>query len=219
MLNWKKSTALVAVLATVTLTAACEQEGPTPPPEPQLAAIDSTFASNPNRVFTQVERHANPLVMEVLVQKREHDAHDAFPPTQDPGHFTDDIVEFITTVAGRDEAYARTIAGVLLGTEANRGDKLTVYTARQPGVTAQTAGNNANVGWLTYVLAPSPGEGYGGRKLANDDTVDKATAAVFGNALGNNNNTSPGLVGDNVPANDKAPLTTFPYFPAPTVTP
>lgn len=217
MLNWKKSTALVAVLATVTLSAACEKEGATPPTEPQFAAIDSTFSNNPNRVFTQVERHANPLVMEVFVQKREHDAHDAFPPVQDPGHFTDDIVEFVTTVAGRDEPYARAIASVLLGTEADRGDKLTIYTARQAGTTAATAGANANVGWLTYVLAP--GVGYGGRKLSGDDTVDKGTAVVFGNALGNNNNNSPGLVGDNVPANDKAPLTTFPYFPAPTVTP
>jgi hypothetical protein len=39
---------------------------------------------------------------------------------------------------------------------------------------------------------------------------------VFGTALGNTTNVSPGLVGDNVNENDKAALTTFPYIPAPT---
>ena len=67
----------------------------------------------------------------------------------------------------------------------------------------------ANVGWLTYVLDPA--NGYGGRKLMGDDVVDKGLAVTFGNALGNNNNVSPGLVTDNV--NDpRAESVEFPYL-------
>ena len=36
-------------------------------------------------------------------------------------------------------------------------------------------------------------------------------AVIFGNALGNNNNVSPGLVTDNVDADERADAVTFPY--------
>jgi hypothetical protein len=216
MPNRKTFPAATALLALAAL-AGCDRE-PTgavvDPGETAFAAVDSTFSSNTNRRFTQVERLGNPLVMEVFVEKREHDAYDSFEPARDPFHFTDDFVAFITTVAKRDEAYARTIAGALLGTPAAPGDMIKVNTGRAAGVTAANMGTAATVGWLTNVLDPA--NGYGGRKLAGDDTVDKGTAAVFGNVLGNNVNVSPGLVGDNVNENDKAALTTFPYLPAPT---
>lgn len=216
MLNRKTLLAATALLATTAL-AACDTEptGATVDPgETAFAAVDSTFSSNPNRRFTQVERLGNPLAMEVFVEKREHDAYDSFEPARDPFHFTDDYVAFITTVAKRDSAYARTIAGALLGTPTAPGDMIKVFTGRAAGVTAANMGTAATVGWLTNVLDPA--NGYGGRKLTGDDTVDKGTAAVFGNVLGNNVNVSPGLVGDNVNENDKAALTTFPYLPAPT---
>jgi hypothetical protein len=210
--NWRG----LVLVAGIGLTAACD-EAPLAStndiPGPLLAVGDTTLSSDTDRIFAQVERHANPLAMEVLVEKREHGTHDTTTPTRDHLHFTDDYVVFITTVAQRDEAYARAIAGVLLGTDANPGDKIAVYPARAPGVTASMANtaDNASVGWLTHVLAP--GEGYGGRKLAGDDVVDKALSVVFGAALGNTNNVSPGLVTDNVGNTNPAPLSEFPYFP------
>jgi hypothetical protein len=91
---------------------------------------------------------------------------------------------------------------------------LVVFMDRAPGVTAATANDPANTltGWLTYVLAP--GAGYGGRKLRGDDTVDKGLGVIFGPVL-DPNNVVPGLVTDNVPANDRMPLAAFPYFPDP----
>jgi hypothetical protein len=213
MLNRTK---LVAVLAITAVSAACEREATETvlPGEVAYAAIDSTFSSNPNRRFDQIERLGNPLVMEVFVQKREHSAYDAFPVAQDPGHFTDDIVHFVMTVAGRDQGYAEVIASVLVGTPQKPGDMIHVFPRRQAGATASNMTANAGVGWLTHVLAP--GQGYGGRKVMGDDTVDKGTAVVFGSAAGNTNNVSPGLVGDNVNANDQPMLNAFPWLPAPT---
>lgn len=212
MQNRMKHMVLPALLAVVGLSAGCDRE-PTSATPPQYAAYDSTFANNPNRLFVTVERLGNPLVSEVLLEKREHEAHNVLPPLRDPGHFTDNIVAFITDVAKRDPAYANAVANVLVGTDANPGDKLTVFTNRAPGVTAATAASSNAVGWLTYVLAPN--EGYGGRKLMNDDVVDKGLSVIFGGVLGNTNNVSPGLVTDNVRSNDNTALNTFPYLPAP----
>ena len=218
MLNRTKFSALAAVLAITAVSAACEREAAETvlPGEVAYAAIDSTFSNNPNRRFDQMERLGNPLTMEVFVQKREHSAHDAFPPIQDPGHFTDDIVHFIMTVAGRDQGYANVIASVLVGTPQKPGDMIHVFPRRQAGATGANSSSNPAVGWLTHVLAP--GQGYGGRMVAGDDVVDKGTAVVFGNAAGNNNNVSPGLVGDNVNSNDRPMLNAFPWLPAPTGT-
>ncbi len=217
MWNLRKSAAVAAIAAAATVGACDRNEGGSitnPGEEPVYSAADSTFASNPNRTFVQVERHANPLAMEVLVEKREHGFHDAVSPIRDPGHFTDDYVFFITNIAGRTEAYARTVAGALLGTiNQDPGDKLRVFPNRAAGVTAITANTaeNMTVGYLTQVLAP--GVGYGGRKLRGDDTVDKTLQVGFGTALGGPV-TAPGLVTDNVPNTNPAPLNTFPYFPA-----
>lgn len=215
MLNRKKIWALPALLAIVTASAACEQDNPagviTEPGEPEFAAIDTTFSNNPNRRFAQVERLGNPLVMEVFVNKREHDAYDAFPAIQDPNHFTDDIVHFITTVAGRERSLAEAVAGVLVGQVNNHpGDMIKVHLNRAPGVTATTAQSSPNVGWLSQVTAGA--NGYGGRMIG-DDAVDIGTAVVFGAAL-SPNNTSPGLVSDNVSSTNPRLMSTFPYFPA-----
>lgn len=210
----RKTGFVTAIVAVAAITAGCEQTTMiTDPSAPQFAHIDTTFSSNTNRQFIQVERLGNPLAMEVFVPKREHSGHDATPPTRDLT-FVDDYVLFVTTVAGRSEAYARAIAAALLGTPDNPGDKITVFPNRAPGVTASqahAANNNMTVGWLTHALAP--GVGYGGRKLAGDDVVDKGLGAVFGTALGNMDNVSPGLVTDNVSNTNPPPLGTFPYFP------
>jgi hypothetical protein len=218
-------TILASLMLAVLAAAGCDDENTrlitevTPPDTVIIVQTDTVTVGDSISLFKQVERLANPLAMEVFVEKRFHAQHDVFPPTRDPEFFTDDYVQFVTQVAGRSEDYARAIASVLLGTAANPGDKLTVFTNRAPGVTAAIANDPSDdraalVGWLTQVLAPD--QGYGGRKLRGDDTVDKGGSVVFGTALGNMDNVSPGLVTDNVDSNDVAPLNEFPYFPPPT---
>jgi hypothetical protein len=162
-----------------------------------------------NRTFEQIERLGNPLVNEALLSRRDPDRSTLFNitnPITDRELFRDDIIGFVTGVAGRDPAYGAAIADALLP------DMLMVFPNRAPGVTAREVDDSPLVGWLTHVLAP--GEGYGGRKLDNDDAMDKALGVVFGAALGNTNNVSPGLVTDNVPGPQRDP-DTFPYVAAP----
>ena len=226
-----KAGAMVALVAATTLMAGCERTITELRTDTLTDTLfvpvdrivrDTVVIGDTAHIFTQVERLANPLAMEVFVDKRFHTAHDVYAPVRDPAEFTQDYVRFVTTVAGRSEDYARTIAGALLGTMENPGDKLKVFTARAAGVTAAIANDPANpmsasTGWLTYIL--SPNVGYGGRKLRGDDVVDKGSSVVFGTALGNMNNVSPGLVSDNVSNTNPAPLNTFPYFPGPNPAP
>lgn len=227
MLNHLKTGAVLATLACSTLLVGCDDETDvrtiiSPPDTVIVTQTDTVTLGDTITAFAQVERLANPLAMEVPVEKRFHALHDATPPARDNMNFRDDYVAFVTQVAGRDTAYANVIADVLLGTSANPGDKLKVFTTRAPGVTAAMANDPSNmgggaVGWLTYVLDPT--NGYGGRKLRGDDVVDKAAGVVFGSLAGNTNNVSPGLVTDNVGNTNPAPLATFPYFPGPNPAP
>jgi hypothetical protein len=168
---------------------------------------DTVRIGNTSLVFDQIERLGNPLVSEVFVEKREHDHFNTTNPITDVANFRDDIIRFITGVAGRDQAYATTVATALTP------DMLAVFPNRAPGVTAANSDASPLVGWLTHVLAPN-NTGYGGRKLDGDDAVDKGLMVTFGNALGNNNNVSPGLTTDNVPDPQQDP-DTFPYVAAP----
>src|SRR5262245_44434825 len=87
--------------------AACDDPtGETPP-----AALTASAGA---RVFSRRERLGNPLVSEVMIVKAHHHAHNLGQPSSDPADFTDDLVKFITGTAGRDAAYASTIAGALL---------------------------------------------------------------------------------------------------------
>jgi hypothetical protein len=148
---------------------------------------------SPDRTYVQIERLANPLVSEVTVVKARHSLYNTGIPSTDVATHAADVQAFITGVAGRDPALARAISGVLLP------DMLIVQTDR-PGSTA---------GWLTWALA----DGYGGRRLT-DDVVDAGLMAIFGPLL-DQRNVSPGLSTDNVDANDKTFLTTFPYLAPP----
>ena len=152
---------------------------------------DITGASS-DRVFVQVERLGNPLVSEVFLAKRNHGFHNAGRPSTDVANHATELKAFVTTVAGRDQSVANTLASVLLP------DMLIVQTDKA----------SSTAGWLTWALA----NGYGGRKLT-DDVVDAGLAALFGTLLGPNN-VSPGLTTDNVSQNDKPFLTTFPYLAA-----
>ena len=163
-----------------------------------LTIRDTIRIGNTTVTFDQMERLGNPLVSEVTLDKREHPHHNTSVPSEDVVQFRPQIARFVTTVAGRDPAYASAVAAALTP------DMLVVRTDKVGGGPL-----GANVGWLTYVLDPA--NGYGGRKLQGDDVVDKGLAVIFGNALGNNNNVSPGLVTDNVDADERADGTTFPY--------
>jgi hypothetical protein len=146
-----------------------------------------------DRLFTQVERLGNPLVSEVTFAKRDHGFHNTTGPQTDVVNgFRAKVEAFVTGGAGRNSTVATTLSSVLVP------DMLIVQTDKH--------GNTA--GWLSWALA----DGYGGRELT-DDVVDAGLAAIFGSLL-SPDNVSPGLSTDNVGANDRAFLATFPYLAA-----
>ena len=155
-----------------------------------------TIRFNEFRIFNQIERLGNPLVAEVLLQKRDHDFHDAGTPSTDRTNFRTKVMAFITGVANRSSATAAAIADALLP------DMLTLQTDKVP----------STAGYLSYVLNPNA---YGGRLLAND-VVDISLLAVFGPLI-DPVGVSPGLVSDNVPSfgGGPVPTATFPYLAAP----
>ena len=149
------------------------------------------------RMYNQVQRLGNPLVSEVLLSKRDHPLHGTIGPDQDAALVAPPVVDFLTTVAGRDPAYIQAIAPALIP------DVLVIDTSKDPATSA--------VGWLTWL--PQLGAGWGGRKL-DDDVTDLALTAVFGSALGDPDHATPELTTDNV-ASDSPFTTTFPYLAAP----
>lgn len=165
-----------------------------------LAACGDDTAPTANRTYNQIQRLGNPLVSEVLLEKRSHGVSGSIGPDQDVALVGPEIRRFITTVAGRSPAYADALAGVLLP------NMLIVQTDKA----ASTAG------WLNWVpLAPFQ-NGYGGRRL-QDDVTDLALLAVFGDPLGADPAGAVGkaaLTTDNV-ANDSQFLPAFPYLGTP----
>ena len=153
------------------------------------------------RAYNQVQRLGNPLVSEVLLAKRSHPTHGSTGPVDDANLIAAEALGFLTgtgSVANRDPGYAAVLGGALIP------DMLIVQTDKDP----------SNSGWLTWLnLAPFT-NGYGGRKL-DDDVVDLALLAVFGDPFGADpTHTTPSLTTDNV-ANDSQFLTAFPYVGAP----
>lgn len=149
------------------------------------------------RAFNQVQRLANPLLSEVILAKRSHAVHGSIGPAQDVAQIGPEIISFITTVAGRSQAYANTLGSVLLP------DMLIVQTDKDP----------ATAGWLTWVNLAPFSNGYGGRKL-EDDVLDLATLALFGDPFNADPTVTPSLISDNIP-NDSQFLTAFPYVGIP----
>jgi hypothetical protein len=178
--------ALAAGVAAVGLTAtACSDDNG-----------DNTGPAIP-RMYNQVQRLGNPLVSEVLLSKRSHPTHGSIGPDQDASLVAPEVVDFLTTVAGRDPAYIQAIAPALIP------DVLVVDTSKDP---------TGPSGWLTWL--PQLGGGYGGRKLT-DDVVDLALTAVFGDALGDAAHATPQLTTDFV-GNDSPGITdAFPYLARP----
>jgi hypothetical protein len=149
------------------------------------------------RMYNQVQRLGNPLVSEVLLSKRSHPTHGSIGPNQDAALVAPEVVDFLTTVAGRDPAYIQAIAPALIP------DVLVVDTSKDP---------TGASGWLTWL--PQLGGGYGGRKLT-DDVVDLALTAVFGDALGDAEHATPQLTTDFVGDDSPNITSTFPYIAPP----
>jgi hypothetical protein len=157
----------------------------------------------PARTFNQLQRLGNPLISEVLLAKRSHPTHGSIGPEDDVALIGPEALGFITgagSVAGRSAEYANTLGGALLP------DMLIVQTDKDP----------ATAGWLTWLpLAPFT-NGYGGRAL-EDDVVDLALLAVFGDPFGADPDGAAGkeaLTSDNVSA-DSPLLSSFPYVGEP----
>jgi hypothetical protein len=155
------------------------------------------------RAFNQIQRLGNPLVSEVLLAKRSHPTHGSSGPADDVALIGEEALGFITgpgSVAGRSAEYANTLGGALLP------DMLIVQTDKDP----------ATAGWLTWLPLAPFANGYGGRKL-DDDVVDLALLAVFGDPFGADPEGAAGkeaLTTDNV-ASDSPLLTSFPYVGEP----
>ena len=161
------------------------------------ACNDDNGSAGPGapRMYNQVQRLGNPLVSEVLLSKRSHPTHGSIGPDRDAALVAPEVIDFLTTVAGRDPAYINAIAPALIP------DVLVVDTSKDPSASP--------VGWLTWL--PQLGGGYGGRKL-NDDVVDLALTAVFGSALGDAAHATPELTTDKVAFDSPGITTSFPYL-------
>jgi hypothetical protein len=155
---------------------------------------NNTSGPSATRMYNQVQRLGNPLVSEVLLSKRDHPTHGSIGPDQDAALVAPQVVDFMTTVAGRDPAYIQAIAPALIP------DMLIVDTSKDPATSS----------WLSTTLSA----GWGGRKL-QDDVVDLALTAVFGSTLGDAAHATPELTTDNVAFDSPGVTTTFPYLGAP----
>jgi hypothetical protein len=164
---------------------------------------DNTGPATP-RMFNQVQRLGNPLVSEVLLAKRSHPTHGSIGPQDDATVLGPEILSFITgpgSVAGRSAGYANTLGSVLLP------DLLVVQTDKDP----------ATAGWLNWVGLPPLANGWGGRKL-QDDVVDLALLALFGDPFGADPDGAAGKEGlttDNVAFDSPGVTNVFPYLAPP----
>ncbi|HWB43428.1 MAG TPA: DUF4331 family protein [Gemmatimonadales bacterium] len=155
------------------------------------------------RSFNQIQRLGNPLISEVLLAKRSHPTHGAIGPADDVALIGAEALGFITgpgSVAGRSADYAGTLGGALLP------DMLIVQTDKDP----------ATAGWLTWLPLAPFANGWGGRAL-DDDVVDLALLAVFGDPFGADPAGAAGkaaLTTDNV-ASDSPILPAFPWVGEP----
>lgn len=165
---------------------------------------DNNSGTSPSKTqtYNQVQRLGNPLISEVLLDKRSHPTHGSIGPDQDAALIGPELYGHLvlgspTTFAGRDSAYVNILASVLLP------DMLIVQTDKDP----------ATASWLNWVGVAPLANGWGGRKLS-DDVVDLALLAVFGDPFGADpTHTTPSLTTDNV-VSDSPFQATFPYLAA-----
>ncbi len=208
--RWMRAaTALITVTGSVLLVA-CSDNTKSSTTEPAAAAVtDGTTEialdtrmdddeRNGETRYEQVEFLGNPLVSEVTIVKANHDRYNRTQP-YNSAEFGPQSLAFINAFRGNQPEVANTLGAVLYP------DMLIVESSRNP----------ATSGWLSWALA----NGWGGRNL-KDDVVDAGLSAIFGKVVSPNgaycDNGQLPLCTDNVPANDKAFSTRFPYLASPT---
>jgi len=139
--------------------------------------------------YTIKDQMARPAIATVFVGASRKDEFNSTTPTAMSAAFKTDIVNKLTAFGYTTNALGQTKDqfASLLATD--------VLNVKTNGTTTFFDGTNV----LT------------GRKL-DDDVIDTELLLIFGGATGTSN---PGLTKDNVNANDKAFLTTFPYLASP----
>ena len=197
MHTWNATRLAGSAMIALVLATACSDTSPTA--APTGAAEAKATAEAGGMVYDQVDFLGNPLVAEVTIVKANHNAYNRTMPYAS-ATFRPETESFIVNVAGRPLAYAQVVSGVLYP------DMLIVDSSKPA----------ASAGWLSWALAA----GYGGRKLT-DDVVDIGLYAIFSSLLSPDGaSCAPGelpLCTDNVDANDKPFMSTFPYLAAPTL--
>ena len=198
MHTWNATRLAGSALVALALATGCSSDSLTAVDDPTAARAGVKSASE-SKVYDQLDFLGNPLVAEVTIVKANHDAYNRTMPYAS-ATYRPQTESFIVNVAGRPLAYAQTVASVLYP------DMLIVDSSKPA----------SSAGWLSWALA----NGYGGRKLS-DDVVDIGLYAIFSSLLSPDGaSCAPGalpLCTDNVSANDKPFLSTFPYLAAPTL--
>ena len=204
---WKNDTrALFAALALGVALVGCSDYRGQPSTSAGIAGpnVSASFdeaddEGDDNTVYDQTDFLGNPLVSEVTITKANHDAYNRTQP-YNTAEFGPQSLAFINAFRGAQPVVANTLGAVLYP------DMLIVESSRNP----------ATSGWLSWALA----NGWGGRNLS-DDVVDAGLSAIFGKIITADgaycDNGALPLCTDNVPANDKAFGTSFPYLASPTL--
>jgi hypothetical protein len=199
MHTWNSTRLAGSALVALALATGCSSDSLTAVDDPTTARAGAASAASKSKVYDQIDFLGNPLVAEVTIVKASHDAYNRTMPYAS-ATYKPQTESFIVDVAGRPLAYAQTVAGVLYP------DMLIVDSSKPA----------SSAGWLSWALA----NGYGGRKLT-DDVVDIGLYAIFSSLLSPDGaSCAPGalpLCTDNVGANDKPFMSTFPYLAAPTL--
>ena len=199
--------------------AAITRDGSRPTAPTDAAAVVGAWATAareaaPGR-WVQISRLGNPLVNEVVIPRTVKDRFNASHPRDD--------AQFLPYVTAPELA---TLFNAVLGFPAptsDRMDLVQVFLTGVPGATMPPDVTPAEMMRLNVAVPPSADPnrlgviggdlaGYpNGRRLA-DDATDISLAAVGGVLL---NVPGAAMLGDNVPANDKPFLASFPYVAAP----
>lgn len=147
--------------------------------------------------YTQQDQMGRPAVNTVFVSAGMKDAFNTTVPSQQNGSFQ---AMFEANLTGLSPAYA------------NPGDQnaLGLDAATFTGLLATDVLNVSLDGETTF-FNPNTGATLTGRALA-DDVITVELLLIFG---GEDFSENPGLSNDNVDANDKALLTSFPYLATP----
>ncbi len=119
------------------------------------------------KVYTQRERLSRPLVNEALATfaNNRHEVNNVIPPTEDVNELKNDIFRFMKDAAGRDDAHANALAGLLT-----------------PDVMQIDLSKPAPASYLGIETGGFTGGTFGGRAL-QDDVVDISLGAIFGETL------------------------------------